>query len=72
MTDPTERPPLHLIRGDATPEEIAALVAVLSAAAGGPGEARPRHTSQWASHARSVRRPVSAAPGGWRASAFPR
>ena len=71
-SDPTERPPLRLVRGDATPEEVAALLAVLSTVSGGEPEPATRHTSQWASRARSVRRPVSAAPGGWRASAVPR
>ncbi|HEV7172470.1 acyl-CoA carboxylase epsilon subunit [Pedococcus sp.] len=67
-----QRPPLRLVRGDASPEEVAALVAVLSAASGGEPEAPPRHTSQWASRERAVRQPVSPARGGWRASAFPR
>ena len=70
--DSTQRPPLRLVRGDASPEEVAALVAVLSAASGGETEAAPRHTSQWASRERGVRRPVSPGRGGWRASAFPR
>jgi hypothetical protein len=65
------RPPLRLVRGDATPEEVAALVAVLSAASGGEPEVAPRHTSQWASRERAVRQPVSPGRGGWRASAFP-
>jgi hypothetical protein len=67
-----QRPPLRLVRGDASPEEVAALVAVLSAASGGEGEAAPRPTSQWVSRERTVRRPVSPGRGGWRASAFPR
>ena len=65
-------PPLRLVRGDATPEEIAALVAVLSAAsaAGDPAPARPR--SQWASRERAVRQPLAPGRGAWRASVFPR
>jgi hypothetical protein len=65
-----ERPPLRLVRGDATPEEVAALMAVLSAASGRAEAAAPRHTSQWASRERAVRRPVRPGPGAWRASAW--
>jgi len=63
---------LQVVRGDATPEEIAALVAVLTArarAAAAP-EPSPRR-SAWANPGRQVRRPISAGPGAWRASAFP-
>ena len=65
--DPTgpvdpRRLPLRLVRGDATPEEVAALLAVLSAASGGDEAApAPRHTSQWASRERAVRRPLAPA-----------
>jgi hypothetical protein len=72
-TGTTGRPPLRLVRGDATPEEVAALLAVLSAAsAGGDAKPAPRHTSQWASRERGVRRPPQPGPGAWRASAWPR
>ncbi|QIK68361.1 acyl-CoA carboxylase subunit epsilon [Nocardioides sp. HDW12B] len=57
----------------ATPEEVAALVAVVqgmaSAAAAAEAPARPRST--WADPARRVRRPLAAGPGGWRASSLP-
>jgi hypothetical protein len=67
------RGPLFAIRGDATPEEVAALVAVLqgvAAASAAPPAPRPR--SQWASPARGVRPSLVSAPGGWRASGLPR
>ncbi|GAB3434086.1 hypothetical protein GCM10027517_01760 [Phycicoccus ginsengisoli] len=72
--DPTtDRPPLRLVRGDATPEEVAALLAVLSAAAGADDPApAPRPVSQWASRERAVRRPAAPGPGAWRASGWPR
>ena len=80
MTGPSAEPssdhPLVLVKGDATDEEVAALVAVLtavaaaSAAAGSTGERPPR--SVWASPARSVRTAHHAGQGGWRASALPR
>ena len=65
-------PPLRLVRGDATPEEIAALVAVLSAAGAAGDPAPPRPRSQWASRERAVRQPLAPGRGAWRASALPR
>jgi hypothetical protein len=75
VTDQPHQPPLVLIKGDATDEEVAALVAVLqglaSAASASASEpAVPRST--WAAPARQVRTPHHAGPGGWRASALPR
>jgi hypothetical protein len=65
-------PPLRLVRGDATPEEVAAVLAVLAAATGDADtEPAPRHTSRWASRERLVRRPATPGPGAWRASAWP-
>ena len=64
------QPPLRLVRGDASPEEIAALFAVLSAASGGDEAPAPRPTSAWTSRERLVRRPLTPGPGAWRASAW--
>jgi Acyl-CoA carboxylase epsilon subunit len=69
---PAEGPPLRLVRGDATPEEVAAVMAVLSAVSAGRLEPAPRHTSQWSSPERALRRPLTPGPGAWRASAWPR
>jgi hypothetical protein len=69
-----ERPPLRLVRGDATPEEIAAIIAVLAAAAGGEDAddaAAGRRTSRWADPVGRVRPPVQHGPGAWRGSALP-
>ena len=68
----SDRRPLRLVRGDATPEEVAAVMAVLSAVSAEAPEPAPRHTSQWASRERAVRRPLSPGPGAWRASTWPR
>lgn len=57
--------------GDASPEQVAALVAVLSAA-GGEDEDPSGPASRWASRERLVRAPLHPAPGAWRAAAFPR
>jgi hypothetical protein len=66
-------PVLRVIRGDATPEEVAAVVAALlarAAASDEPPPARPA-PSAWADRARLLRRPVHAAPDAWRRSARP-
>jgi len=74
-TDPasveTPQPLLRVVSPDATPEEIAALVAVLSAL-GGSEPAPPRRTAEWSRPARRHRPPVSHGPGGWRSSGLPR
>jgi hypothetical protein len=73
--DPPE-PFLQVVRGDATPEEIAALVATLTVIAA----ARSRATEQakpapvpshWNAPARRLRAPLHPAPGAWRRSALP-
>jgi hypothetical protein len=68
-----ERPVLRIVRGDATPEEIAALVAVIAAASGG-GAAAPKPTprSAWADPARRMRTTLPHGPGAWRCSGLPR
>ena len=77
MSVPEPVQPLVLVKGDATAEEVAALVAVLhgvasaSAAAAAASEEPPTR-SAWAAPARGVRASHHAGPGGWRASALPR
>jgi len=61
---------LRVVRGDATPEEIAALLAVVQAAAA-PAPAEPAAHSEWGSPRRVVRAPLVASRDGWRRSAFP-
>ncbi|MDL4814739.1 acyl-CoA carboxylase subunit epsilon [Actinomadura opuntiae] len=75
-----DKPFLQVVRGDPSPEEIAALVAVLTARARAAAAARSggeRRTSRWADRSRLVRATASGglpprAPGAWRASAQPR
>jgi hypothetical protein len=74
MTDeqPTEAPQqplLKVVNADATPEEIAAIVAVLSALGGGEPAPEPPK-SVWADPARRMRRPLQHGRGAWRASAL--
>ncbi|MEV5825025.1 acyl-CoA carboxylase subunit epsilon [Spirillospora sp. NPDC052242] len=75
------KPFLQVVRGDPTPEEVAALVAVLTARAAAAAAARdgrgPARPSRWADRSRLVRGAAGTAvpprgPGAWRASALPR
>ncbi len=68
----TAETPFVLIKGGATPEEVAAIVAVLQAASAAPVEAPARPRSEWAAHHRKVRTTHAHGPGGWRSSALPR
>ena len=63
--------PAVVVRGDATPEELAALVAVLAAAAGGADPASERRPSTWAARSAVLRRPVGHGPGAWRTALRP-
>jgi len=71
-----DRPVLRVVRGDATPEEIAALVAVVTAtharAAASAAEPPAPRMSAWRDPARRMRQPLPHGPGAWRASALPR
>jgi Acyl-CoA carboxylase epsilon subunit len=70
---PTGQPVLRVIRGDATAEEVAAIVAVLMsrAAADDAPDAVPPARSAWADRSRALRRPLFPGPGAWRRSALP-
>jgi hypothetical protein len=66
----SERPFLQVIKGDATPEEIAAIIAVIaSAPSAAPAEPeKPR--SAWTDRSRLHRRPLHPGPGAWRYGGF--
>jgi hypothetical protein len=67
------RPLVEVVKGHPTDDELAAVVAVISAktaaAADQPEPARP---STWAAYWRPVRPPRTPGPGAGRASALPR
>jgi hypothetical protein len=64
--------PLMLVHGDATDEEVAALVAVLHRlTATTPTSRAPAPRSTWASPTRRLRTAHHPGPGAWRASALP-
>ena len=64
-------PLLKVVNSDATPEEVAALVAVLSSL-GGAEPAPARRTPEWQAYHRKVRAALPHGPGGWRSSGLPR
>lgn len=65
------RPLLRIVRGDATPEQLAALVAVLSAAGGAEPEPPRRPARHWASPERAIRSAPQPGRGAWRAASWP-
>jgi hypothetical protein len=71
----TERPVLRVVTGDATPEEIAAIVAAVAAAPAPEAVEEPTATSLWAAHGyahRHIRATFVPSRDGWRASFWPR
>jgi hypothetical protein len=71
MSDDPAPPLLRVVKGDPSPEELAALVAVL-ASLGGPSDPAPRRTPVWNAPQRLVRATHRHGAGGWRASGLPR
>jgi hypothetical protein len=63
-------PLLRVVSGDPSPEELAALVAVV-ASLGSAAAAPPRRTPAWQAHSRKVRATYASGPGGWRSSGLP-
>jgi hypothetical protein len=71
VSDAGQTPLLRVVKGDPTPEELAALVAVLAGL--GSTEAAPaRRTPEWSAPRRLQRVAHRHGPDGWRSSALPR
>ncbi|HEX3513122.1 MAG TPA: acyl-CoA carboxylase subunit epsilon [Trebonia sp.] len=68
-----DAPFLRIVRGDATPEEVAAIVATLTAiaAARTPVSEHESVRTNWNDRARLLRAPLHPAPGAWRRSVLP-
>jgi hypothetical protein len=65
------RPALKIVSGSPTPEELAALMAVVAAAAGDGDEPVPGvRRGVWNDPLRQHRPPLVPGPNAWRASAF--
>jgi hypothetical protein len=62
-------PLLRIVRGDPTPEEVAALVTVLAARSGGGSAEPPPPPSAWSRPSFAHGRPLSPGPGAWWLSA---
>jgi hypothetical protein len=69
-TEP-HRPILRVVKGEASPEELAALVTVV-AALGGVEPPPRRRPPEWAANYRKTRVTLPYGPAGWRSSALPR
>ncbi len=68
---PLSEPLLRVVRGDASAEEIAALVAVLLSRPAEDGAPPAPARSAWSDRGGQLRRPVFPGPGAWRRSALP-
>ncbi len=76
MTEPRDAPlpppVLSVLRGEPTPDELAALVVVLASRQ----QARPadagKRASLWSSPGQTLHAPLFPGPGAWRASGLPR
>ena len=66
-----DTPVIRVERGNPTPEQLAALTAVLAAASAG-GAPTPAPRTLWTARSRFARPRPAVGPGGWRASALPR
>jgi hypothetical protein len=67
-----EAPLLRIVTPSTTPEEVAAMVAVLSALSSGDDDRPRRRRTEWNSPYRQVRPFYSHGPGGWRSSGLPK
>jgi hypothetical protein len=64
-------PLLRVITPGTTPEEVAAIVAVLAALGGGDATPPPTPARAWNTPRRLHRRTFPSGPGAWRASGLP-
>lgn len=73
MTEPNAptAPVLRIVTPNATPEEVAAIVAVFSAIGGAEAPAQ-KPAPAWSANHRRLRPQHPHGPGGWRASGLPR
>ncbi len=62
---------LRIVRGEASDEDLAALIAVLDTLADTAAAQPPAPRSAWAHPAHRLRAPLHLGPGAWRTSALP-
>ena len=70
MSSEAPRPTLRIVRGDATPEDVAVLTALLASAGGEAEPAAPVLRGGWSDPSRQHRRPLLPGPGAWRSSGW--
>lgn len=72
IADPApERPLLHIVRGDPSAQELAALLAVVAAYAAPVANDRPHDSpSAWSSPAAALRKPARIGLGAWMTSGW--
>jgi hypothetical protein len=71
MDEPEQAPLLRIVKGDPTPDEVVALVAVVSAMANAAAEQSSKEKqprAEWSARHRLVRRTLHHGAGAWRAS----
>ena len=66
---PPSKPLLRVVKGDLTPEELAALISVIAARSAAGTPAKKPLRSEWGHPARAVRGPHRPGPDAWRRSA---
>jgi len=76
MTEPQDapQPPLVLsvLRGEPTPDELAALLVVLASRQPTAPAGRGKPPSLWSALGQTLQAPLFPGPGAWRASGLPR
>lgn len=65
-------PVLRVVNGDATPEEVAAIVAVLASLGGGAAAPAATPPPEWNAPRRLTQVTYPSGPGAWRSSGLPR
>jgi Xaa-Pro aminopeptidase len=70
LEDRPTRPMLRIVRGEPSDEEVAALVAVLSARSAATAAPEPQARSAWSDRAALLRKPMLPGPGAWRAAVW--
>jgi Acyl-CoA carboxylase epsilon subunit len=75
MTEPQDArqpPTLSVLRGEPTPDELAALLVVLASRQPGQPADRRKPPSLWSSPGQTLQAPLFPGPAAWRASGLPR
>jgi Acyl-CoA carboxylase epsilon subunit len=76
MTEPQDAPKsppvLSVLRGEPTPDELAAMLVVLASRLRAHPADGDKPPSLWSSPAQTLQAPLFSGPGAWRASGLPR